>query len=121
MPFVLTVEPQCSHSNVSLVVTVGETRVVFSVFFSLDFDCFHIHQVFSVVTSARLGLVYLFLYPSLFIRSADWRQLFWYLLVFALFVVLLLLLLLASLSTGCLTSLFVFIQLGIVLYMMLTN
>jgi len=40
----------------------------------------------SVVVSIRLGLVYLFLYPSLIIRSADWRQLFWYLLVFVLFV-----------------------------------
>ena len=76
----------------SLVVTVGETRVLLSScslfgLLSLDFLIVCISTRYSYeVASARLGLLYLFLYPSLFIRSADWRQLFRYLLVFALFV-----------------------------------
>ena len=107
MPFVLNVNPQCSHSTVSLVVTVGETRVLLSScslfgLLSLDFLIVCISTRYSsVVASFRLGLVYLFLYPSLFIRSADWRQLFWYLLVFALFV--------ANSDPGCSVGIFSFL------------
>ena len=92
MPFVLNVKPQCSHSTVSLVVTVGETAGLLSscsLFGLLSLFFLNIcvsTRYSSVVASVRLGLVYLFLYPSLFIHSADWRQLFWCLLVFALFV-----------------------------------
>ena len=56
-------------------------------FLSLAFLIVWISTIYScVVSSARLGFVYLFLYPSRFIRNADCRQLFWYLFVFVLFV-----------------------------------